>query len=214
MVYPLFEYTLIIYLVLHFFVDHISYNRGYVSARYWNVAKCIFPVQILLCAWFRMIFVVLAYDNVRWHTAGFLGLQLALITVTIQNTTYVLETKVAYQRLGGLQGTRLAIHIYLVCNVIISTIKLYLTSYVVLGLGLTSDKEEDGVHYGHTYPPWALHKVTSNMVVGEVVDIIWMFFNAFLPFVISFVRSRFEPGLVFTIDLQRPKFHEPPTVHK
>jgi hypothetical protein len=206
MVYPLFEYTLIIYLVLHFFVDHISYKRGYVSERYWNVAKCIFPVQIVLCAWFRMIFVVLAYDNVRGHTAGFLGLQLALITVAIQNTTYILETKPIYPRLGGNNGTRLAAHIYLVGNVTISIIKVYLTSYVVFGLGLTTDKEKDGVHYGHIYPQWALQKVNANMVVGEVVDIIWMFFNAVLPFIISFVRSRYEPGLEFTIGLKPPQF--------
>lgn len=41
---------------------------------------------------FRMIFVAIAYDDVRSHTAGFLCLQLALFSVIIMNVIYVLET--------------------------------------------------------------------------------------------------------------------------
>jgi len=39
--------------------------------------------MIVLCSQFRMIFVMLACENVRGHTAGFLGLQLVLVMVPV-----------------------------------------------------------------------------------------------------------------------------------
>jgi hypothetical protein len=198
MVYPLFEYSLLIYIILDFALAALSYKKGLVSGRYWTAMKIVFPFQIVFCAWFRMIFIVLAYENVRGHTAGFLGLQIALMSVAILNTCYVLETQVKYEFLGGLRGTRIAAYTYIICNLMISGIKVYLTMFVVLGLG---DK--------HIYPEWGLQKpiAGSDMVVGEYVDVIWMIFNALLPWIISFVRSGpAEPPLEFTIDLQPPNF--------
>ena len=65
MVHPLFEHSLLLYL----------------SARYWRAAHIVFPFQIILCTWVRIIFVIVAYENVRGHTAGFLGLQIVIVTV-------------------------------------------------------------------------------------------------------------------------------------
>jgi hypothetical protein len=198
MVYPLFEYSLLMYIVLDFTVAAISYKKGYVSAHYWTLAKICFPFQVILCAWFRMIFVVIAYENVRGHTAGFLGLQIVLMTVAILNTCYVLETKVSYGFLGGLRGTRIVAYTYVIGDLIISCIKVYLTMYIVLGIG-----------GDNAYPEWGLQKpiAGSDLVVGEYVDIIWMIFNAVCPLVISFIRAGpAEPALEFTIDLQKPNF--------
>lgn len=58
MFYPAFEYTLLIYLCLDFTNTAISYKKGYIKKWFWTVACIAFPFQILLCAWFRMIFVV------------------------------------------------------------------------------------------------------------------------------------------------------------
>jgi hypothetical protein len=198
MVYPLFEYSLLIYIILDFTLATISYKKGYVSARYWTAAMILFPVQIILCAWFRMIFVVLAYENVRGHTAGFLGLQIALIIVAILNTAYVLETKVSYSFLGGLRGTRITAFAYIIGNLIIGSIKVYFTTYIVFGLGGDS-----------LYPEWGLQEIAgSGLVVGQVVDIFWMIFNAILPVIISGIRAGSEPPLEFTIDLKKPNFVE------
>lgn len=199
MVYPFFEYSLLLYIILDFFLAAVSYKKGYVGARYWTAAKIIFPFQIFFCAEFRMIFVYLAYEDVRMHTAGFLGLQVALMTVAILNTCYVLQTKVAYERLGGVQGTKIAAYAYIISNLLISGIKVYLTMYVVLGLGGET-----------TYPLWGLKPLFpwSDKVIGQYVDLVWMVFNAIIPVFISYIRANHtaEPPLEFTIDL-KPRFH-------
>jgi hypothetical protein len=73
------------------------------------------------------------------------------------------------------------------------------TAFVVFGFGLNPDGD------GDIYPQWALTPAGSTMVIGKVIDFIWMIFNAFLPVVISFIRYKSEPALIFTIDLEKPK---------
>jgi hypothetical protein len=197
MVYPIFEYTLLLYIILDFAVTAVSYKKGYLSERYWTIHKIVFPFLLILCAWFRMIFVIEAYSNPRGHTAGFLGLQVALVTVALLNTGYVLETGTSYSFLGGVRGTRIAAYTFIIGDLIISGMKVYLSSYIVFGWGM------DG-KYGDIYPQWALANVTDGMVIGKLVDLIWMIFNAVLPVIISYVRSKSEPALKFTIDLGRP----------
>jgi hypothetical protein len=194
MVYPLFEYSLLLYIILDFLVSAISYKKGYLSKRYWTVAKTVFPFLLVFCAWFRMIFVVIAYTNVQGHTAGFLGLQIALATVAILNTAYILETGTSYSFLGEPKNTRIAAYAYIIIDLIISGIKVYLSAFIVFGWGL---------EHGNIYPTWALESAwpSSSMVIGQVVDIIWMIFNAILPLIVSFIRSRSEPSLKFAIDL-------------
>jgi hypothetical protein len=194
-VHPLFEHSLLIYVILDFILATISYKKGHVSARCWKAAVMLFPLQIILCAWFRVIFVVLAYENVRGHTAGFLGLQIALLIVAILNTAYIIETKSSHSFLGGLQGTRITAFTCLTGNLIVSSIKACFSAFVVFGLG------GDNI-----YPQWALQKVAgSEKGIGQVVDVVWMIFNALLPMIIAAVRARSEPPLEFTIDLGKPE---------
>jgi hypothetical protein len=128
---------------------------------------------------------------VQGHTAGFLGLQIALILLAIHNTVYILETGVCYDFLGGLKGTRITAHVYLVGNLGISAIKVYLTTYLVVLAN---------------YPEWA--KGASgipNKSVGQVIDVIWMIFNAVIPIVISYVRAKSERPLEVFVDLAPPR---------
>lgn len=189
MVYPLFEYSLLIYIVLDFTCSAVSYSKGFVSHRFWTLHRICFPFMIILCAWFRMIFVVLAYANVAGHTAGFLGLQICLVMVAILNTVFMLETKVEYDFLGGIRGTRIAAYTYIIGDLTISGIKVYLTTMVVIGAG---------------YPEWAKSHLVSGKNVGQVVDMVWMIFNAILPVIISYIQSKSEKPLKFTIDLVVP----------
>lgn len=193
MVYPAFEYSLVIYIVLDFINSAINYQKGYVSYRYWIVAQIVFPIMVILCAWFRMIFVVVAYVNVQGHTAGFLGLQVTLVLIAVTNVWYVMETRVSYNFLGGLQGTRYFSMAYLIGDLLICGIKVYLTSSVVFG--------------SSGYPTWALqHTAIAGKTVGQLVDLVWMIFNALLPLVISYIRAKSERPLEFTIDCRAPKY--------
>jgi len=191
MIYPIFEYLLLTYLLADFVTVTIAYHKGWVSYRFWRIFRCLFPIMIVLCSWFRMIFVILAYQNVRGHTAGFLGLQLTLMMVACLNVFYISETKIQYTLLGGRAGTLWAAYIYLFFALGSSVIKFYLDAHVVLGF---------------SYPSWGLVKVGGgSMVVGQVVDMIWMLFNAVLPLIIAYVRSSEQP-LEITIDLQAPSY--------
>ena len=138
-----------------------------------------------------MIFIVAVYDSVSGHTAGFLGLQIALVLVTIQNTLYVLETQVAYSFLGGLYNTRMAAIVYLSLTLTISMVKVVSSFYVVIHSAAA---------------PWTLVPVVGSIVTGQVVDWIWMVFNAVLPLGISYARAKSEHPLLVTIGIKEQKY--------
>ena len=210
MIYPLFEYSFLIYIILDFIQIAVSYHKGLIVSRtFYVIAQIMFPFQLFLVAMFRMIFVILAYVDVRGHTAGFLCMQVALITVTILNTLYVLQTKVSYSWLGGLRGTRYAAITFLTLNIIASAVKIYLTSHVVLGLGLDDEGN------GHIYPQWGLTSfLGSSLVVGQVVDYCWMLLNALIPMIISIIRSQTEPLLLCTVDMEKVTIVDEDDEHK
>ncbi len=53
MVYPLFEYSLLVYLCLDFLQTQLSYKRGELNEWFYTFAKIVFPINIFLCAQFR-----------------------------------------------------------------------------------------------------------------------------------------------------------------
>lgn len=186
MVYPLFEYSLLIYLVLDFLNTKIAYLRGELNEWFWVFSKVCFVVNIFFCAMFRMIFVCIAYEQVKHHTMGFLGLQVALILIAIQNTLFMIDTNVAYKYLGGtIASTRFWSLLYLVGLIIISGFKVTATIYVVQeGVGAPWTMKESGV---------------PNYKIGELVDRIWMVFNAILPLFISRLRANEDCPLVIEV---------------
>lgn len=148
--------------------------------------------MVILCSWFRMIFVVLAYENVRGHTAGFLGLQLVLMMVACLNVGYIIETRIEYDFLGGRQGTKNWAMAYLVIDLGVSAIKFYLDCNIVIG---------------NPYPAFGKVQVfDGSQIVGQVVDYFWMLFNAMLPLAIAYVRSKSEQPLEISVDMLPPKF--------
>ena len=185
MAYPLFEYSLIIYLCLDFCATTISYKRGELTEGFWMFSKIVFPITILLCSQFRMIFVILAYVNVSGHTAGFLGLQVALILVAIQNTGYVYDAEISYDAVGGVKNTRRLALAYIIGDLIICTFKITATIFVV----------QNG--YG---APWTLEpSPLPGKCMGQMIDMIWMIFNAVIPLVLSHFRSKNEFPLAINI---------------
>ncbi len=168
----------------------IANKRGELEPWFWTFSKIVFPINFFLCAQFRQIFVNIAYQNVKGHTAGFLGLQIALILVAIQNTLFIYDTNTAYEVLGStnkarLRRTRTLACIYIIGNLLISIPKVIATIYCVQhGVGAAWTMKQ-------TFIP--------GMKVGQVVDRIWMLFNAVFPLLISYFRSKNEQPLKFVI---------------
>mmetsp|Transcript_8580 Transcript_8580/g.9843 ORF Transcript_8580/g.9843 Transcript_8580/m.9843 type:complete len:146 (-) Transcript_8580:78-515(-) len=93
--------------------------------------------------------------------------------------------------------TKTVARVYIIDDVIISAFKIGFSAYIVFGLGLDSNGE------GHVYPPFAHEILVGDSKFGDVVDKMWMVFNAICPLIISYIRSRHEPALIFTLDIEK-----------
>jgi len=184
MIYPIFEYALLLYLFFEGVQAKLYFKKGWVSGTYYRVFQILFIPMILGCAWFRMIFVVIAYENPAGHTAGFLGLQITLIIVAILNVYFMIDSRTEYAWLGGQKGTVAVATLYIVLNLIISPIKLYLTCNIV---------------FYRLPAPWSLNKIGGSYV-GQVVDKIWFILNAVIPLLVGFLRAFSEPSLIIKVD--------------
>ena len=79
---------------------------------------------------------------------------------------------------------------YLCCNLIISPVKLYLTSEIV---------------FKGAPAAWSLGQVGSSYA-AEVVDKVWFVFNAIIPMIVAVIRMLSENPLIFTIDVLPPRW--------
>lgn len=185
MIYPIFEYCLLLYLFFEGVQAKLYHMKGWVSGTYYRTFCILFVPMIIGCAWFRMIFVVIAFENVSGHTAGFFGLQLTLIIVALLNTYFMIDSKAEFAWLGGRKGTLIVGLTYIVLNFVVSPLKLTLTSYIVF-LGRPAE--------------WSLNTIGS-LYVGEFVDKVWFVFNAIIPLLVGFLRAFSEPPLIITVDV-------------
>lgn len=202
MLYAYVEYALITYIILDFILAAISYKKGYVSKRFWKVNKIMFPINLVLCASFRMVFVVTSYASPRGHSAGFVLLQLALINVALLNMFCILETNVCYPFLGSIKNKRSAAIVFVTIEVVLSVLSTYLHMYIIFGWGL-----DDDVHSEYMFPPWAKEMFLDTTVsVGSVIDNSWMVITAGFPLFIAYIQMKTEPALIITIDLEEPNF--------
>jgi hypothetical protein len=190
MIYPVFEYSLLLYLLLDFVQVWLYHKKGWCSSFYYRTFQVVILFMLIGCSWFRMIFVVIAYQNLSGHTAGFFCLQLTLILTAIMNTWFIIDTKTSFSWLGGRKGTTAVAFTYLCCNLIISPVKLYLTSEVV---------------FKGAPAAWSLGQVGSSYA-GEVVDKVWFVFNAIIPIIVAVIRMLSENPLTFTIDVLPPRW--------
>ena len=143
-----------------------------------------------------MIFVVISYENPKGHTAGFLGLQIALIMVAIQNVNYVIMTGQTYKTrlFGEWSSSRVAClaKTYLILNLCISAVKVWATVYIVKhGVGPDLYKQPTRI---------------PGIVTGRIIDLIWMLFNAIIPFFIAVLRMRNEEPLEIDISIPSPTY--------
>lgn len=187
MYFPFFEYSLVVYVVLDYACMRLAYIRGEIPGWYYSVVKTITPILMLLVIWFRMIFVVVAYQNVRGHTAGFLGLQIALLVITVMNVWYVYLTGQDYLEYGISAKTagQIAL-VYGVVDVFVTLVKIYGTVYIVLGDG--------------SPPDYFFYPTPVGMTLGRVIDLFYMLTNAVLPPIIAYIRNVGEEAIKITVD--------------
>mmetsp|Transcript_24082 Transcript_24082/g.53116 ORF Transcript_24082/g.53116 Transcript_24082/m.53116 type:complete len:793 (+) Transcript_24082:215-2593(+) len=187
MYFPLFEYSCVLYLILDYFAMKLSFQKGEIPGWYWRLVKMVTPVCLFFCIMFRMIFVEISYLVVGKHTAGFLGLQIALLSIAIMNVCYIYLTKQSYPTFGVSSAAARKIALtYLSINLPISALKIYGTAYIVF---IPSHK-----------PPGFYSLPTPfGVKFAKALDIVWMIMNAILPVAIAFVRMTDEESLVVEI---------------
>jgi len=194
MYFPLFEYFLVMYVVSDYYNTRLSNMRGELPSWYMTIMNIVTPINIILCIWFRMIFVCIAYEQPQGHTAGFLGLQIALMSVSIMNTLYVKCTGQSYQMkcfsLSKSQ-TAMAANLYIFLNIAISSVKIYATIQIVVN-----------GPYGPDF--YKRPSFIPGMVVGELVDYVWLLMNGLLPVVIAYVRMSNEKPITITLAQNAP----------
>jgi len=189
--FPLFEYSLVLYIILEWVTATLSNKRGELSNLYMKFAHTLYPICIVLCAWFRMIFVLDATESVSLHTAGFLGLQFALIIVSVMNVWEILATGQSYPNWPRATTARIA-KIYLILNLLITGVKIYSTFKIV-----TTGKSPSFYKYQTPLPG------LPDYVLGQIIDNFYMLFNAIMPIYIAWIRRQSEEPL--TIEICIPK---------
>lgn len=195
MYFPALEYSIVIYLLFNFVTDMISYQRGMLPDWYISLSKILFPIAIFLSIQFRMIFVLIAYENVQTHTAAFLGFQFALVIIAIMNTMYILLTGMSYPDIClNKTVTGIIAKTYLVCNLLISAVKIYATAYAVAT---------------GTVPDWLKLFAKPGLRYAKLIDNIWLLFNVLFPLVIACVRMRIEEPLIVEITMPKTGYEGP-----
>jgi len=193
MYFPLFEYSLAGYVMLDLIYITLSHKRGEIPDWYFSLVKIVSPFTILLIAWFRMIFVMIAYSNPEEHTLAFLGMQLALVSVVIMNSLFIILSGQSYPSIGLTKGTTTKLaYAYLICNICVSSIKIGATAFIVQNT---------------VAPNW--YKIPSfipGYCMGMVLDRVWMLFNAVLPIVIAYVRMSNEKPMTITFSVPIPTY--------
>jgi len=104
MVYPIFEYSFLLYILLDYCQIKNDMLNGIFPAQKAKLMKTMFWIKVVLVAWFRMIFICKVTDGpiiigaleipaVVAHTLGFWGLQWGLVLVAFENVLYLTYRK-------------------------------------------------------------------------------------------------------------------------
>eukprot|EP00574_Skeletonema_japonicum_P013789 CAMPEP_0201713642 /NCGR_PEP_ID=MMETSP0593-20130828/407_1 /ASSEMBLY_ACC=CAM_ASM_000672 /TAXON_ID=267983 /ORGANISM="Skeletonema japonicum, Strain CCMP2506" /LENGTH=290 /DNA_ID=CAMNT_0048202817 /DNA_START=86 /DNA_END=958 /DNA_ORIENTATION=+ len=186
MVYPLFEYSLILYLLLsHYQVKNDMLN-GIFPAEKEKMMTVLFWIKIVLVAWFRMIFVCkvddpeitigrFTIDGVTAHTAGFLGLQAGLVLIALENVYYLTYRKQSFWCFSQEMTMNLA-YSYLVLLTTITVIKMIWTISILAS--------------GTSIVPSS---------IADVANTGWILFAAVLPVFFALDQMEKDPPMVVTI---------------
>ena len=188
MVYPIFEYSLLLYILLDYFQIQNDMLNGIFPAQKAKLMKTMFWIKVVLVAWFRMIFICkvtddpiviggLSIDGVLAHTMGFWGLQWGLVLIAFENVLYL-----TYRKQGMWSFSNE------------TTIKL---AYAYL-VGLAASTAFKFIWSASIFASETGTPVFPNSV-AQVVDRVWMFLAAVLPVFFALNGMKKDPTMVITI---------------
>eukprot|EP00928_Gymnodinium_smaydae_P087452 TRINITY_DN71713_c0_g1_i1.p1 TRINITY_DN71713_c0_g1~~TRINITY_DN71713_c0_g1_i1.p1 ORF type:complete len:274 (+),score=24.68 TRINITY_DN71713_c0_g1_i1:128-949(+) len=190
MYYPLVEYPLVAYVLLTFLQYKASVEKGLVPIWFYRFSAVIMSVQLVLFAWFRMIFVIDGFIDIVGHTMGFLGLQLGLILNSLHNAIYNHMIGTTLDSLRGFKWTRIGVT---GTRILIWSRVVLLTAVTVVNLVLAF------TIFGGT--PIVDVKTTSGSTFAKSMDMLWMFLAAVAPLPLAAVQRLSEPGLQFEMSM-------------
>lgn len=162
MFYPFVEIPLLIYIVLNYLRLRETFYEPPRLIERWEfvLGSVFFPICFVLALYFRMVFVVEAFDDVIGHTLGFQGLQLSLALVSIQNFIYNKAT-------NNVPFAPWISIVYLASLLLVTAIKMILVWIIFI------------VRFTPT-------PFTS--IFGQFLDVAWMLLAAVVPLGIAFYQ--------------------------
>ena len=87
-IFPFVEYAMVLYVILNWCSAYKIFrndNNSHMSM-FFTISTTI--TEVLLIAWFRIITVTCADENIAGHTIPFMGLQLSLAMISVQNCIF------------------------------------------------------------------------------------------------------------------------------
>jgi len=173
LIYPVVEVPLLIYVFTSQFKFH---THPKVSATMRTLVFCSGVLQFFLAVTFRLIFVENAFLHTLLHTVPFMGLQVGLVLIALQNHYY------RYHITNPLKGDRKILsHFYLFSLVAVTAAKLFLNTNIFLGNFVVSTMPSVGM-------------------AGEWLDRFWMILAAFVPMLLAiYIRATDPTGVVSVV---------------
>jgi len=174
--YPMFEYSFAGFLVLSYFYVKKCYLMHEIPKWLWRFEQITFPIKLVLGAWFRMIFVYSVEESVVGHTLGFLGLQVVLVLVALENVLLANARKEDYFRIGR-KATQVLTWTYFFILLPATLLKLIVDISFLMKKPIVNIQDPIQVIFVHS------------------LDKIWMIFAAVLPFFFAIYQYKTEPHL-------------------
>eukprot|EP00573_Skeletonema_grethae_P001703 CAMPEP_0201687706 /NCGR_PEP_ID=MMETSP0578-20130828/1643_1 /ASSEMBLY_ACC=CAM_ASM_000663 /TAXON_ID=267565 /ORGANISM="Skeletonema grethea, Strain CCMP 1804" /LENGTH=236 /DNA_ID=CAMNT_0048171877 /DNA_START=194 /DNA_END=904 /DNA_ORIENTATION=+ len=188
LIYPIFELSLVLYLVMSHFQIKNDMLNGIFPADKETLMTVLFWLKLVLVAWFRMIFVCKVTDDdltigsltigaVTAHTIGFLGLQVGLVFIAFENVIYLTYRKQSFWCFSRETTVKLA-YLYLVLLTTFTVIKMFWTIRA-LSIGIPN-----------TLIPFPVSEFTNKA---------WLLFAAVLPIFFALEQMKKDPPMVVTL---------------
>ena len=175
MYYPLVEIPLLVYVVLNFIRIWEEYrsNSGRIGGAKFILFCTFLPIEFCFLMWFRMIFVIKAFDDVKGHTLGFHALMIALCLVALQNFLY-------HDAIDELAGPRWLSILYLLALCLVTGFKLILAWAI----------------FGGT-PIWSVQTVSGQRAM-QGLDILWMILGSVAPAILAWQNRKRTPAMAIS----------------
>lgn len=186
MVYPIFEYSLIAYIIVEYLQIKNDYDNNRVPEFIKTTSYRLLWIKVVLVAWFRMIFVCsvmatpipifgMELQPVVAHTMGFFGMQFALILIAFENVVYIfLKGNTMFGM--SVETTKKMARAYLIALLLVTCLKIsWATSIFVTGT------------------PW----ITGAW--PHLFDRLWMLLAAFMPLLFSSYAIKHEKPMTISV---------------